>query len=118
MSKRWSDDNKPITSVTPLLYQNDNKPITIREDKIIGDKIREKKKEVKFTPPILEDVKKYFADNGYSEYSSEKAFNYYNEADWVDSKGNKIRNWKQKMIAVWFKPENKQQDQQKRGMVY
>jgi nitric oxide reductase large subunit len=28
-------------------------------------------------------------------------------ANWVDSKGSKIRNWKQKMINVWFKDENK-----------
>ncbi len=61
-----------------------------------------------FTPPILEDVLSYFKDNGYSEISAQKAFRYYNDANWMDSKGNKVKNWKQKMQGVWFKDENKQ----------
>ena len=40
-----------------------------------------------------------------------KAFDYYDCADWHDSKGNKVKNWKQKMQAVWFKDENKIQTQ-------
>ena len=28
-------------------------------------------------------------------------------SDWKDSKGNKVKNWKQKMQSVWFKDENK-----------
>ncbi len=50
----------------------------------------------------------YFKDNGYSEISAQKAFRYYNDANWMDSKGNKVKNWKQKMQGVWFKDENKQ----------
>jgi hypothetical protein len=61
-----------------------------------------------FTPPQILDVKNYFKENGYSESAGEKAFNYYDVSNWVDSKGNKIKNWKQKMQGVWFKPENKQ----------
>lgn len=60
-----------------------------------------------FTPPLLEDVKQYFTDNGYTNQSAEKAFNYYSVANWVDSKGSNIKNWKQKMQGVWFKDENK-----------
>jgi hypothetical protein len=60
-----------------------------------------------FTPPNLEDVISYFKENGYSEESARKVFKYYSTLDWYDSKGNKIRNWKSKMIAVWFKDENR-----------
>lgn len=60
-----------------------------------------------FTPPILEDVKTYFIENGYTEQSAEKAFNFYAINDWKDSNQNKVKNWKQKMISVWFKDENK-----------
>jgi hypothetical protein len=66
------------------------------------------KKSKVFTPPTIEDVKRYFKDNGYSENSGSTAFYYYDSANWVDSKGNKIKNWKQKMIGVWFKEENKE----------
>lgn len=62
-----------------------------------------------FVPPQLEDVIKYFNENGYSKESAIKSFNYYDISNWVDSRGNKIRNWKQKMNGVWFKPENRNQ---------
>ena len=68
----------------------------------------EGKREVKvFTPPSISEVKEYFKEKGYSEQSAIKAFDYYDVADWKDSKGNKVKNWKQKMQGVWFKEENK-----------
>ena len=60
-----------------------------------------------FVPPSLEELEMYFGENGYRRESAMKAYNYYSVADWHDSKGNKIINWKQKMQAVWFKDENK-----------
>lgn len=59
------------------------------------------------SPPSLDEVKDYFRQKGYNEKSATKAFDYYNESGWVDSKGNPVKNWKQKMIAVWFKDESK-----------
>jgi len=67
----------------------------------------ESNKEKAFIAPSLLDVKSYFLEKGYSESSAVKAFNYYDSADWVDGKGNKVKNWKQKMTGVWFKDENK-----------
>jgi hypothetical protein len=67
----------------------------------------------KVTPPTLQEVKDYFIKNGYPETLAIKAFNFYNTAadentgQWKDSRGQKIINWKQKMIGVWFKEENK-----------
>lgn len=61
----------------------------------------------KFTPPLINEVAQYFIDNGYTEKSAINAFKYYEEGDWKDSKGNKVKNWKQKMRGVWFKDENK-----------
>lgn len=66
-----------------------------------------RKKGKKFIPPSLNDVVKYFSENGYSKDSGKKAFQYYSTGDWKDSTGKPVKNWKQKMIAVWFKPENK-----------
>jgi len=73
-----------------------------------NDKKEKKEKEYKkFNPPSLEEVKEYFQLKGYTQESAKKAFEFYDVAEWVDSKGNKVKNWKQKMIAVWFKEENK-----------
>jgi len=75
-----------------------------REDKIRIDII-----------PTIENVKEYFATNGYQESVAIRAFNYYNENDWYDNKGNKVKNWKSKMNAVWFKEENKVNLQNQNG---
>lgn len=74
----------------------------------VNGNVNEEAKKHKFTPPVIEEVETYFVENGYSIESAQKAFNYYALADWHDSKGNKIKNWKQKMQGVWFKDENKQ----------
>lgn len=60
-----------------------------------------------FIPPTIEEVCQYFNENGYCEDKGKIAWKYYNSAGWKDSKGNKIKSWKQKMIGVWFKDENK-----------
>lgn len=71
-------------------------------------KVKEKDKRAnKFAPPTLINVIDYFIENGYTENSATKAFNYYDCAEWIDSKGNKVKSWKQKMQSVWFKDENK-----------
>lgn len=73
----------------------------------------EKGKEKKFTPPKLDEVKIYFSENGYTEESAIKAFKYYESGDWKDAKGNKVRNWKQKMRGVWFEPKNEKKAETK-----
>ena len=76
-----------------------------------GKEIKGKEKKVKnteFIPPSLSEAKEYFKESGYTEASAERFFNYYNISNWVDSKGNKVKNWKQKANAIWFKDENKQ----------
>lgn len=65
-------------------------------------------KKQKIINPELKEVVEYFRDNGYTSDSAKKAFEYYSVADWHDSKGSKVKNWKQKMRGVWFKPENKE----------
>lgn len=54
----------------------------------------------------LKEVEDYFFEKGYSKDAAKKFFDYYSVADWCDSKGNKVKNWKQKAQSVWFKPEN------------
>lgn len=61
----------------------------------------------RFKPPTVEEVRSYFRQNGYNMDTANKAFKYYSEAGWKDSGGKQVRNWKQKMVAVWFRDENR-----------
>ena len=60
-----------------------------------------------FIKPTEEEVINYFEEKGYRKDIAKKAFLYYSEMDWHDSRGKPIKNWKGKMVAVWFKDEHK-----------
>lgn len=72
----------------------------------------------KFNPPDLKEVEKYFIENGYTKEVAIRAFNYYDTADWKDSQGKKVRNWKQKMQGTWFKDENKMKSETLKTLPY
>ena len=100
---------KQHTNNTPITdrQQTANRPLTTtKEDKEYKES-KEVKNNRKFTPPSLDEVKAYFKENGYKEETALKMYNSYSVADWHDSKGDKVKNWKQKAINVWFKDENK-----------
>lgn len=82
-------------------YQNDlpeKRERHIKKDRVEGRK---------FIPPNEKDVVQYFVEQGYPEELGKRAFMSYSVADWHDSNGKPVKNWKQKMVNVWFKPENK-----------
>jgi uncharacterized protein YdaU (DUF1376 family) len=57
--------------------------------------------------PTQDEVIQFFNDKGYSSDAAMRAFDYYNAGGWRDRDGKEVKNWKQKMIAVWFKEDNK-----------
>ena len=82
---------------------NDNVSVNVNvNDNVI------KKVVNKFTAPTILEVQTYFNENGFSKELAKRAFDYYDVGNWKDSKGNQVKNWKQKMRGVWFKDENKE----------
>lgn len=70
---------------------------------------KEKKKRTIVIQPVnvtVNEIIDYFTTNNYTKESAEKFFNYYSIAEWKDSNGKQVKNWKQKAQSVWFKPEN------------
>lgn len=86
-----------------------NSQRTASEQPVNTSKEDKKDKKVKniFIAPSEKEVCLYFVENGYKHEIGAKAFKYYDQANWIDSKGHKIISWKQKMISVWFKDENR-----------
>ena len=66
-----------------------------------------KRKSKIFVPPTQAEVEKYFQENGYDPAYGAKAWNGYQVADWHDSQGKPVKNWKQKMNNNWFREEYK-----------
>src|SRR6185437_7057594 len=71
------------------------------------NKKENKSKSREFTPPSVDEVVSYFYEKGYTKESAQRAHEYYSTSDWHDNNNKKVKNWKQKMLSVWFKPENK-----------
>lgn len=110
--KGWEDKtgiklNNTIEPPTlhPSVPPSTEEEVKVEEKEEVKEKVKRKTK-VFIAPTILEVVE-YFKENGFTSKSGERAFKYYDVADWYDSKGNKVSNWKQKMQSVWFKDENK-----------
>lgn len=66
-----------------------------------------------FVRPEIKDVIHFFLENGYTEQSAIKAYQHYHLAEWTDTSGKPVLNWKQKMNSNWFKDENKIKSAQK-----
>lgn len=90
-----------------LDWMHEANPQTIDEVKnqILAMMYSEKKRDIII--PKMREVISFFVLNGYSEESAVKAFQYYEDGKWHDSRGKKVINWKQKMRSVWFKEENR-----------
>ncbi len=73
---------KPIPNINPDT-KPDKKPV---------------RKSKTFTPPTLEDVEAYCKSRN-NNVDAKRFFDFFDASDWVDSKGNKVRNWKQKVIT-------------------
>lgn len=57
--------------------------------------------------PTLKEVKEFCTEKGYSESLAVRAYEHYDYANWFDTRGKKVLNWKQKIVTVWLTEENK-----------
>lgn len=100
--------NNPSENIKHPYLENDEDNNTLFNNTLLEEEQPpiEKVKKV-FIPPTKEDVIKFFLEKGYTKDSATKMFDGYDVAGWKDSRGNQVKNWKQKAIHVWFKPEHK-----------
>jgi len=101
--------NRQLAGKKGGLMKSRNAKAMLKQNPSYKDKYNNKdnNKDKDNKTPSLFDVKSYFKEKKYKEEIAEKAFNFYESLDWKDSKGKEIKNWKNKMVNVWFKPENK-----------
>ena len=53
----------------------------------------------RFTPPTLDEVIAYAKEKNQNEDLARRFYDYFTTGDWIDSKGKKVSNWKQKFIT-------------------
>lgn len=65
------------------------------------EKNKNRKEENKNKEPSLVDIQKYVEEKGL-DVDAQQFYDYFTEGNWIDSKGNKVKNWKQKLLT-WNK---------------
>jgi len=101
-----------------LLKRNSNATETDIETDIETDtRNKEKREEIKkkplFTAPTLEEIEEY-AKSRNSTLDCKNFFDYFTAGDWTDSRGEKVKNWKQKFITWESKENNNNRKAQKK----
>jgi len=88
----------------PLRIRDEPVDESLTQDRIGKDRIGKVRientgtKRPRFTPPTLDEVSDYCKERG-SSVDPKKFFDYFDAGGWVDSKGNHVKSWKQKIIT-------------------
>lgn len=75
----------------------DNRELKVTGKGVKGENPDKPKKKV-FTPPTLEEITAYCKERG-NDVDPKKFYDYFTAAEWVDGRGNPVKNWKQKIIT-------------------
>ena len=68
----------------------------------VSDSVKDiPEKKSKNEKPTLDEINAYIHEKGL-KVDGKQFFDYFTEGNWIDSKGNKVKNWKQKLLA-WEK---------------
>ena len=78
------------------------------------NKTKNKREKKDFSPPTLEEIEAYCKSRN-NGVDAKRFYDYFSASDWVDSKGNKVRNWKQKVITWESYNKEVKQDGQATG---
>ena len=99
---------KLINQKYELMLENDNAKQMLSEYSIEENRIEENRIESnkRFVPPKLEEIEDYVKEKNIN-VDAKTFYDYFTENNWVDSKGNKVKSWKQKIIT-WNSYNNKQ----------
>ena len=98
--KEWLNQDIATLSPPKVLPKGAPKSSNIKSNQVTSSQEKSK-------APTKEEMIKFFDENDYPESHALHVWNYYNDANWKDSRGKEVKSWKQKSRAVWFKDEHK-----------
>lgn len=92
-------------------FEKLKKPDNDNDDEDDNDIKKKKSKRKTFTPPKLEEIEKYVLEKKLN-VDAKKFYDYFTEGNWIDSKGNQVKSWKQKLLT-WNGYSSNQKEQKK-----
>lgn len=100
--KKNNNVKNDITKITVNVNDNVNDNVNVNDN--INNNIKPKKA-FKFIKPSLQEIESYIAEKDLN-VNATQFFDYFEEGNWTDSKGQKVKNWKQKLLT-WNKYSTK-----------
>ena len=100
-------ENEDLENWDVYKYTNKLNTKEYKENIIINNNIKEKNKK-----PTLEEIEKYISEKKL-EVNAKQFYDYFEVGGWKDSKGNKVKNWKQKLLT-WNKFNSKKDNNKKK----
>lgn len=84
--------------------------VDLDKNSIDIDIVKEKNIKKRKETPTLEEIEEYIKEKSLN-VSAKQFFDYFETGGWVDSRGNKVKNWKQKLLT-WnkFSPPPKEEE--------
>ncbi len=106
----WQKIDKPTDSKLPAFDENNkeirrlfvegstkNSRVLSPNKKRIEDNKKEKEEKA-FVPPTLQEIQEYVTEKDL-KIDAKQFYDYFTEGNWIDSKGNKVKSWKQKILT-------------------
>lgn len=108
----WQKIDKPTDSKLPAFERNneyirqlfvegspkDSRELSPNKKRIEKENNKNKKEKKEFVPPTLEEVQTYVNEKKL-EVNAKEFYDYFTEGKWIDSKGNQVKSWKQKILT-------------------
>ena len=114
ISRQRSNKNSLITILKWSLYQGSDQQneqqvtnkrptsdqqVTTNKNVKKNKNVKNKEDSSRFTPPTLDEVIAYAKEKNQNEDLARRFYDYFTTGNWIDSKGKKVSNWKQKFIT-------------------
>lgn len=105
---KWEEyQSKKIKTTSKITITSTNNQPTSNQQVTTNKEYKEykegKNKDIKsnthFIPPTFDQVLEYALEKNQSKALAQKFFDYFTAGDWIDAKGKKVKNWKQKFIT-------------------
>lgn len=106
----WQKIDKPTDSKLPA-FDESNKEIrrlfaegSTKTSRVLSpnkkriENNKKEKEEKAFVSPTLQEIQEYVKEKGL-KIDAKQFYDYFTEGNWVDSKGNKVKSWKQKILT-------------------
>ena len=102
-------EDKTSVQMLQQMYNKCTPDIDINIDIDKDIDINKDKKIKNFIKPTLEEIQNYITEKNL-KVDGKQFYDYFTEGNWVDAKGNKVKNWKQKLLT-WnkYQSETKQE---------